>query len=359
MKFIGAMTEYKVNKDKLRVAISVTVILAVCVISFFSINILIKTSESQAKNARDAQIAEILESAEENSGTNPGVTSPEGSIVNDGDNVISLSAAPAGTETSETSGTSETSETSETSSTDESTDSTTQENNGALAATTSETTAETTEATTETTADPYGETEYYAAVYAVCSLNVRSGPGTNFDVVKTLNRGDRIDVIAKTNNGWYKTYNGNYVSCDNVQSEPIEVTPTPAPQATATPVPPPPETEAPPPPPEPESGSGNTDGMTYYGSCTITFYGPQPRGDGTYSTTTATGATCSTGYTCAADWSVFPAGTVVYVANDPLGGDGYYTVQDRGPGVVGSHLDLYVENASDYNTTTRDVYIVN
>ncbi len=353
MKFIGAMTEYKVNKDKLKVAISVAVIIAVCVISFFTINILIKTSEIQAKNARDAQIAEILESAESDSMTDPEVTAPEGSIVSDGDNVVSLSANPVTTESAEPTATGETS-------VDETTDTATPENEGSLGATASGTTAETTAATTETTVDPYGETEYYAAVYAVCNLNVRSGPGTNFDVVKTLNRGDRIDVIAKTNNGWYKTYNGNYVYCDNVQSEPIEVTPTPVPQATATPVPPPPETTAAPTPaPEPESGSGGTDGMTYYGSCTITFYGPQPRGDGTYSTTTATGATCSTGYTCAADWSVFPAGTVVYVANDPLGGDGYYTVQDRGPGVVGSHLDLYVENASDYNTTSRDVYIVN
>ena len=48
-------------------------------------------------------------------------------------------------------------------------------------------------------------------VYAKGKMNVRSGPGTNYKIVKTLNAGDGIDVRGKTNNGWYKTINGNYV----------------------------------------------------------------------------------------------------------------------------------------------------
>ncbi|MBO7425848.1 MAG: 3D domain-containing protein [Clostridiales bacterium] len=99
--------------------------------------------------------------------------------------------------------------------------------------------------------------------------------------------------------------------------------------------------------------------MTYYGSCTITFYGPQPLGDGTYSTSTATGTTCCEGVTCAADWSIFPAGTVIYVVNDPLGGDGYYTVEDKGSGVKGSHIDIYADAGESYSTTSCEVYIVN
>lgn len=47
--------------------------------------------------------------------------------------------------------------------------------------------------------------------YAKNKMNVRSGPGTNYKIVKTLEKGDGIDVRGKTNNGWYKTINGNYV----------------------------------------------------------------------------------------------------------------------------------------------------
>ena len=50
--------------------------------------------------------------------------------------------------------------------------------------------------------------------YAKGGLNVRSGPGTNYKIVKTLKAGDGIDVRGKTNNGWYKTINGNYVKAD-------------------------------------------------------------------------------------------------------------------------------------------------
>ena len=54
-----------------------------------------------------------------------------------------------------------------------------------------------------------------------------------------------------------------------------------------------------------------------------------------------------------------PAGTVIYVVNDPLGGDGYYTVEDKGSGVKGNHIDIYAAAGESYSTTTCEVYIVN
>ena len=54
-------------------------------------------------------------------------------------------------------------------------------------------------------------TKLRTKVYAKNNMNVRSGPGTNYKIVKTLEKGDGIDVIGKTNNGWYKTINNNYV----------------------------------------------------------------------------------------------------------------------------------------------------
>ena len=93
----------------------------------------------------------------------------------------------------------------------------------------------------------------------------------------------------------------------------------------------------------------------------ITISGGTVTANGGYSNTTATGTTCTEGVTCAADWGVFPAGTVIYIENDPLGGDGYYTVEDKGSGVKGSHIDIFANEgeSSAYSTTSRNVYVVN
>ena len=108
------------------------------------------------------------------------------------------------------------------------------------AAAPAETTAAQTEATTEaTTAAPapsYTESEYYATVYASCDINVRTGPGTSYPFVTLISRGDSIDVVAQTDNGWYKLSSGNYVKADLCSNEPLpEPTPAPAPDPAAAP----------------------------------------------------------------------------------------------------------------------------
>lgn len=234
----------------------------------------------------------------------------------------------------------------------------------ALSETAAEAGEETSEVQVEETAaaaaDPNAVEEYYASVYAASDINLRSGPGTDYDIVRVIHRGEGIDVTGRTGSGWYRTYSGNYVLIELTTTEPVATTAAPtsattaAPTAAATTAGTVPTT-----PPMTESntaGSASTDGMTYYGVCHITFYGPQPLGDGSYSTTTATGTSCSEGRTVAADWSIFPAGTVLYLPNDPLGGDGYYTVEDRGSGVTGSHLDLFANGS--HTVTDCEVYIV-
>ncbi len=66
-------------------------------------------------------------------------------------------------------------------------------------------------ATEAPTPEPVTESEYNITVYASCSSNLRSGPGTDCSLVKVLNTGDEITVVAQTSNGWYKTANGNYI----------------------------------------------------------------------------------------------------------------------------------------------------
>ncbi|MBR3462583.1 MAG: hypothetical protein IKH20_07900 [Clostridiales bacterium] len=159
-----------------------------------------------------------------------------------------------------------------------------------------------------------------------------------------------MDVIAVTSNGWYKTYNGNYVKKSLTTETKPSATPTPKPKPTAKPTSKPTSSTK-----ATESQKPAPSGETH--NCKITFYGPQPLANGGYSKSTATGTTCVEGQTCAADWSIYPAGTVIYIANDPLGGDGYYTVEDKGGGVKGYHIDIYAEDGETGNHSTcwRDV----
>ena len=53
---------------------------------------------------------------------------------------------------------------------------------------------------------------YYANVSKGEFLNVRKGPGTKYEKVGTLTRGQSITVVAKASGGWYKTQDGFYVS---------------------------------------------------------------------------------------------------------------------------------------------------
>ena len=329
MKLVGIKEFYNITREKIISALNAAVIVTVCAAATFIVDASLDST---------AVLAKPIETFPESSETEPVVVTEETSETTDTSEstdetnattitvTVTVVSTPAPSESS-----SETSQPSETT------------------AATTETTASTTASTTAETKEKVSEKELYLAVYATTTINVRSGPGTDYDVVKSLHAGDKIDVIAVTSNGWYKTYNGNYVKKDyTTESKPTN-TPTPKPkQTSATAAETERETEA---QHDEPSGDGNT--------CTITFYGPQPNGDGTYNKSTATGSTCTEGRTCAADWSIYPAGTVIYIENDPLGGDGYYTVEDRGPGVKGYHIDIYADDgeSGNYYTCKRTVYV--
>ena len=322
MKFIDLTTKNIITKEKIKSFVAIGAILTVSVIFTWTISSILNNrtmADLERRRLEAEKLSEMAQAASsEISEEETAETSEETAETGLAPVIVSETSETTEQDASETSGTSSEAE-----------------------------------ATTTTVSNGPVESEYYLTVYASQSINLRSGPGTEYDVVRTLDAGEQIDVIAVTDNGWYKTYNGNYVSSSYTQTEPIATTAattaattvqTTAAATTAS------TTAA-------QQSSSDSSGMTYYGSCTITFYGPQPLSDGTYSTTTATGTSCSEGRTIAADWSVFPAGTTIYIENDPLGGDGYYTVEDSGPGVSGAHIDIFTEGS--YSTTSRDVYIVN
>ena len=335
MRFIDSTLKDNLTRDKMRMAVSVAAVVVLSLLVFISVYTLLDSRVRADRARRNAQADVLLDAVESSQAESSETeTVSETQAEEPSETTIDMLAPSVATADTE-----------------------------ALSETAAEAGEETSEVQVEETAaavDPNAVEEYYASVYAASDINLRSGPGTDYDIVRVIHRGEGIDVTGRTGSGWYRTYSGNYVLIELTTTEPVATTAaatsatTAAPTSAATTAGTVPTT-----PPMTESntaGSASTDGMTYYGVCHITFYGPQPLGDGSYSTTTATGTSCSEGRTVAADWSIFPAGTVLYLPNDPLGGDGYYTVEDRGSGVNGSHLDLFANGS--HTVTDCEVYIV-
>ena len=339
MKLVGVREFYNITRAKIVSALNCAIVMAVCATATFAVDTTLDFTSVQAQPLETtATTVEVTVTV---------VSYPEGFDPEHPEDYDPTQNAVASSESSTDMTSESTSETSESSS--ESSEETSESSE------TSETTAKPTATNTPvptdspTPTEKITETELYLAVYATTTINVRKGPGTEYDIVKSVYYGDQIDVIAITSNGWYKTYNGNYVKKSLTTETKPAATPTPKP--TAKPTPKPSSTTAKPTENQKPSGEGV--------SCKITFYGPQPTANGGYSKSTATGTTCVEGRTCAADWSIFPAGTVIYIENDPLGGDGYYTVEDKGGGVKGYHIDLYADDgeSGNYSTCWRTVYV--
>ena len=329
MKLIGVKEFYNITRAKVISALNCAIVVAVCSTATFIVDSALDYNTVQAQPvATEVEVTVTVVSTPDE--TAPDETDPAETSATE------ITESSAETSPSETSASSESSE----SSSEETSDSTPTPS-PAPEETTGSTTAETTERITEK--------ELYLAVYATTTINVRKGPGTDDDVVKSVYAGDQIDVIAVTSNGWYKTYNGNYVKKSLTTETKPTATPSPKPKPTAKPTSKPASTTKSTESQKPASGETH--------NCKITFYGPQPTANGGYSKSTATGTTCVEGQTCAADWSIYPPGTVIYIANDPLGGDGYYTVEDKGGGVKGYHIDIYAEDGESGNHSTcwRDV----
>lgn len=56
-------------------------------------------------------------------------------------------------------------------------------------------------------------------VYASTALNTRTGPGISYTLLTTLSMGSEIEVVAETDNGWYKSSDGYYVKASFTQDD--------------------------------------------------------------------------------------------------------------------------------------------
>lgn len=132
-----------------------------------------------------------------------------------------------------------------------------------LEETTEEVSEETSVETSETPSEEVSEEPAYtvepmsATMYAQRSVNVRKGPGTEYDRVGSLTTNQEVAVTGKASTGWYEiSYNGEvaYVSNNYLGNEKVVVQPTPAPTTPSTP-----ETTT---PATPDAGTGGSTATT-------------------------------------------------------------------------------------------------
>ncbi|MDO4286596.1 MAG: SH3 domain-containing protein [Eubacteriales bacterium] len=188
-------------------------------------------------------------------------------------------------------------------------------NGGSSSSTTTTSTAPATTSTSSTT------------VYSTLSLNVRSGPGTGYGIVTTMSKGQSATKIG-VSGSWYQVkVNGKtgYVSSKYV------TTSKPSTSSSST-----------------TNNTSSTGNQTYMGNFKLTFYA----GDGI----TASGRSPKVNHTIAADTSVLPMYSTVYIE-----GWGTYTVEDRGGAIKGKRIDIFVESnsvANKYGVKYANVYLV-
>ena len=80
--------------------------------------------------------------------------------------------------------------------------------------------------------EEFHEAEVDYTVYAGCALNTRTGPGISYTCLSTLAVGTPIEVVAVTDNGWYRSADGFYVKASLTMD--TAPTPTPAPPPSSS-----------------------------------------------------------------------------------------------------------------------------
>ena len=227
LKLVGVKEFYNITRAKMISAVNCCIVVSLCATATFAVDSAIDASSVQAQPIETEVTITIVSYPEgydptDSSSSEPTDTSETSSEPAD-------TSATTSTEASASEGSTETSGSSSDTSGSTTTSETTKESTTATTTTkeTTKETKETTKPTTKETKQEITESELYITVYATTTVNVRKGPGTDYAKVKNVFKGDAIDVVAVTSNGWYKTYNGNYVK--------KSLTTETKPAATATP----------------------------------------------------------------------------------------------------------------------------
>ena len=359
MKILGIRTAYRLTKEKVITSVCVVTVTGLCCIASIAVNALLNYSDVQALRVDPGEvigyetIPEEYAPDRENSGIKtPEITSDTkaaqklnsaGMNEADPDEEDKTSEPEPSEEPTETFDSREPSEEPVETEEDEPEETT-------KAAETSKITSAPKQTSKKVTESAFKKTVLTRAV-----VNLRKGPGTSYAVVRKVNAWTSVNVVAKTSNGWYKTSDGLYIKQSLTTLATKKATATPKPKTKKTT-----KTTKKTTKPTTKSTTKKTTVTKVNGvKCKIVFYGPvlYKRKDGStfYSTTTATGTKCKQGRTVAADWSIFPKKSKIYIENDPLGGDGIYIVEDKGR-FTGNMIDIYVDNPKAFKNCSRMVY---
>lgn len=175
-----------------------------------------------------------------------------------------------------------------------------------------------------------------ANVTATTSVNVRAGAGNNYKVVTVLRQGQTVSTSGSSGNWTKVTANGKtgYVYNKYLSSGASGTSTTASKKQTSS---------------ASASSSSSSSKGRYMGNFKLTFYS----GD----SATASGRSPRVNHTIAADTSLLPMYTQVYIE-----GWGTYTVEDRGGAIKGKKIDIFVSSnsvARKYGVKYADVYLAN
>lgn len=175
-----------------------------------------------------------------------------------------------------------------------------------------------------------------ANVTATTSVNVRAGAGNNYKVVTVLRQGQTVSTSGSSGNWTKVTANGKtgYVYNKYLSSSASGTSTTASKKQTSS---------------ASSSSSSSSSKGRYMGNFKLTFYS----GD----STTASGRSPRVNHTIAADTSLLPMYTQVYIE-----GWGTYTVEDRGGAIKGKKIDIFVSSnsvARKYGVKYANVYLAN
>ena len=170
---------------------------------------------------------------------------------------------------------------------------------------------------------------FAASATATTHVNMRAGAGNSYRVVSVVAKGQTVTTNGKSGNWTKVTANGKTGYVYNKYLTSGGSTTTNASK-------------------KPSASTSSTGSKTYMGNYKLTFYA----GD----STTASGRTPRVNHTIAADTSILPMYSKVYIE-----GWGTYTVEDRGGAIKGKRIDIFVANnkiANQYGVKYADVYLV-
>ena len=176
------------------------------------------------------------------------------------------------------------------------------------------------------------------------ALNMRTGPGSGYGVVRTVSNGEYVS-LSGFENGWYKvSYSGStgYMSGDYLT--PVVSKPAPAPTPTPTPTPSQPDPTPEPDPAPSGSGSSIADYAAQFLGTPYVYGGASPSGFDCSGFTMYVfrqfgyslphGATGQFDYGSAVSKSNLQAGDLVF----------FYDPEYGGSGITATHVGIYVGN---------------